>query len=123
MLLIAVVIASRCTSVGASYGVIQPYREAANWLYTQSDTIFDPKTIALTGYSDGWAVYYASRKGRRDQAQNADAWLINEERLLLHNRVYVFNFWAVDRFESALNKHYSLEQDLPKIQMKVYVKK
>ena len=127
VLLIAIIIAGNCISVGASYGVIQPYREAADWLYTQSSTIFDPKTITITTgvRHDVWVAHYVSRKGRRDPIHAISQWMIDEEKLLSYDRVYLqySHLWLFKPLETALNNHYTLEQDLPNIQMKVYVKK
>lgn len=127
-LLITIVLAINCVSVGATQGVIkEAYREAANWLYTQSNTIFDPKTITITTSNvyDAWAEYYISRKGRRDQIHVIKQGQIAEKDLLSYNRVYLqYSHTRLSKpLQSALNKHYTLEQDLPKIQMKVYVKK
>lgn len=105
------------------------YREAANWLYTQSDNIFTPGTIVVTtmgGWElEAWIHYYVERQGRRDPIHIERPWDLTAEMLLSYDTIYLYrDIYSVEQWlQSALDENYSLQADLPEIQMSVYVRK
>lgn len=124
------VLLSNCVSVGASCGPSEPYREAADWLYAETNTVFNPETIIISAMDDevlaAWEEYYITRQGRRDPLYVRSQNSLTEEDLLLYDKVYVnysnigINLWAW--LQSALNENYTLEMELSDIQMRVYTR-
>lgn len=128
--LIAMILVGNSLVAGGSCGVIwQPFREAADWLYMQSNEIFDPRTVIVTVSTDllkdGWTEYYISRQDRRDPLNVVSQYGLTSEELLSYNRVYIqYTLGTISEWlQVALDTNYTLEADLPEIQMKVYARK
>lgn len=125
-LLISVVLAGHCLMIGASGGITQPFREAADWLYLQSNTIFNSDTIIMqTCIPNSWQEYYICRQTRRDPLNVVGQDAISEEELLSYNNVYIqYSHIPISEWlQTKLNENYVLEAELPDIQIKVYMRK
>lgn len=127
---LTLVLLINCMSTISSAVSRQPYREAADWLYTQSNYIFNEDTLVMIGPSSlmllkGWNDFYITRKGQRDPVSNIFSTdQMTEEEILKYNRIYL----QYSQMEPAgwvneiLTKYYVIEIDMPEIQMRTYVK-
>ena len=125
---VGIILIFNCTSVGISSKHEQYiYRQTADWLYTQGDTIFNPETIII-GTSNstwGWQEYYVSRKGRRDPLNVTTQDRVTTEEVLAYNRIYIQYTWidVGEPLSSLLDQYYILAEDHPEVQMRVYIRK
>jgi len=112
-LLLLIIPSSLGETVQTAKKVRQPYRQAADWIYTQSNTIFNENTLILTtDWPDvvpGWMEYYVQRQGRRDPLLVISQEEIGDE-LLNYDRIYLM---ALHRsspksdIKTVLNQSYS----------------
>lgn len=119
---IAVICSLHCFSVISGYVRIQPYRESADWIYEQSNTIFNRDTIIIsTSHPESWNEYYISRKGRRDSL-NVRGMEIAEEGLTDYNRVYIqYSHSPIsEKLQKELDEDFFLESELVDLEIKVY---
>lgn len=92
-----------------------PFREAADWLYEQSNTIFlDSTLVLLPEHRDltlGWDEYYIQRQGRRDPV-NVVAQQDIGENLLDYDCIYIvtINDQPVARIRGVLEQYYTQTQ-------------
>lgn len=107
----------------------EPYREAADWLYTQSDDIFNPDTLVFVrrGWivADGWSEYYITRQGRRDPLRIATQGKTTEETLRPYSKIYLQydSAGTTPYMQALLDKDYVLTEDHADIGIRVYVRK
>lgn len=107
----------------------EPYREAADWLYTQSNYIFNEDTLIISTsvpfVVDGWNDYYISRQGRRNSLNVVSQYSLQEENIEPYNRVYLqYNHWGVNSWlQSYLNDNFKLESDKTDIKVRTYIRK
>lgn len=130
-----VVIAICIAVVGHNLTADRPYkpyeswRDAADWLYTQRDYIFNANTVVVTSAGgwekDQWQNHYISRFGRRDPLHLLGQYELTKEQLLSYNKVYLYRqVYDIDTWlQSALDENYNLEMDIPDIQIRVYTRK
>ncbi len=136
VLCVSAALAVNCLAGASSFSSDQPFREAADWLYTQVNYIFDPGTVAMTTGTvipDSWNEYYIGRCGRRDELNVTNQYKFMglgefagmEETANDYERIYIaeMNEPILPVTQEYLNQYYDLEQDLPELQMKVYVRK
>lgn len=132
VLCVSAALAVNCLTGVSSFGS-EPFRESADWLYTQSNYIFDPSTVVMTTYeiiSVPWNEYYIGRCGRRDKLNVTDQYaflsLTNDEKME-YNRIYLavnsVNLPILPDMQEYLDQYYDLEQNLPELMMQVYVRK
>lgn len=73
--------------------VREPWRQAADWIYAQSNYIFSSNTIILTTadqqVNSGWEKYYIERQGRRDALPVVTIWEISGQQLKKYDRIYL----------------------------------
>lgn len=112
-----------------------PFREAADWIYTQSNYIFNEDTIILKASNwggEGWEEYYITRQGRREpikvfvqHALTKSEESITPEEILNYSKIYVqySNDTIRPRLQTVLDDNYILEVDKTDIQVKVYNRK
>ncbi len=115
-----------CLSIVPSASAVwQPYRQAADWLYTQANYIYNSDTIILSSTIEAaWNEYYISKQGVRDLLNVLWAYEAAPEEILQYNRVYV-QYSHVDipsSIKQLLDENYIIESDLPDIQVSVYIK-
>lgn len=75
----------------------EPWRESADWLYTQSDYVFNRDTVIFNMIgaecTEGWIDYYVTQKGRRDKLHIESAWALTRDAVQLliqqNKRVYI----------------------------------
>lgn len=101
----------------------EPYREAADWIYTQSNDIFNDDTLIVTSglcANEGWNDYYFSRKGRRDALNVKNCSILAEEDLKnKYKRIYVFSY--IDHYlQGILDENYSLSFEQADVRVKIY---
>lgn len=109
----------------------EPYREAADWIYTQSNYIFNKDSIVIVSnneiVTEGWNEYYVARQGRQDQINVASQHELTEDAVLPFARIYLVSIHGHDKIESwlqnYLKEYYTLETDRTDIKVKVYVRK
>lgn len=128
VLWLVLLLAANCVVGATTCGVTyQPYRQAADWLYTQSDTIFNSDTviIATISFEKGWEDYYIERRGRRDALNVVNQYACTPETLDSYNRIYVqYTHIAVSEWlQTYLDENFTLEFDDTSIQMRSYVRK
>ena len=106
---------------------IQPFRQAADWLYTQSNSIFNDDTLVVTtmGYDDAWNEYYISQKGRRDLLNVKNQYELDFSAQEKYNRIYLqYSQSKVSvKLQNFLKENYILESDKRDIQVKTYIHK
>lgn len=104
----------------------EPYREAADWLYTRTDDIFNPDTLVFVrrGWmvADGWSEYYITRQGRRDALKTATQGKTTEESLRPYNRIYLQydSAGTTPYMQALLDRDYVLTEDHADIGIRVY---
>ena len=125
---ISVILVWNCISVPLIS--VQPYREQADWLYTQSNDIFDPTTavVMTSGLEEPWREYYVSREGRRDALDilitDPVDFISRSEDGGGYNKVYVlYSHIPMDAsFSTYLAQNYMLQEDIPQLQLSVYTR-
>lgn len=105
----------------------EPYREAADWIYTQN-YIFNDDTVVIVvkadSVADGWNEYYISRKGKRDKLNVISQYIIYEEGISKYNKIYLYYSGKVaGKLQSVLNEEFVLETDQKDIKVRVYNRK
>lgn len=106
----------------------EPYREAADWIYSQDD-IFDPGTVIVVrrGWvvESGWNEYYVTRQGRRDPLNTTTQGRVGDEELRSYQKVYLLHDAAgtTPRVQAILDDAFTLTQDLPELGLRVYERK
>ena len=107
----------------------EPYREAADWIYTQGNYIFNSNTTILFTASDeameAWTEYYVEMQGRRDPLNVIQQSSFTLEDVEAYDRIYVnYNHTAISsELQQLLNEYYSLEQNNTNVNVSVYVRK
>lgn len=125
-LLIGMILAGHCLLTGASTGMIQPFRESADWLYMQSNDIFNSDTVIMqTCIPNPWQEYYICRQSRRDPLNVVGQDVLSEEELIFYNKVYVqySHIPISESLQTTLDENYVLEAELPDIQIREYIRK
>lgn len=104
----------------------EQFRESANYLYQQTNYIYNDDTIAITTISpvEGWNDYYMTQKGRRDQV-NVTNQNIALETLDQFNRIYVVYYHdsIKPELQAYLSESFTLETDETEVGVKVYLRK
>lgn len=126
-----IVLFLNCFSVVSTLGSTETYREAADWIYTQSDNIFDDKTLIImvqTVYDsldEGWQEYYITRQGRRDALNVINQYNVQQDDLLKYDKIYLQYSHGniLPWINSFLNENYQLEIDNQYIKVMVYTRK
>ena len=131
-LFICIVLIWNCCQNVPTAATTMPYREAADWIYTQSNYIFNSDTAIVTtnsSNSGAWNEYYMGRKGRRDEL---DILITDQIDFVnrcndgeLYNKVYLYEQqWPLEWYAwSYLTENYDLEETKPEISLSVYTRK
>ncbi len=128
-LFFAIVLTLNCLGVISTSKSSEPFREAADWIYTQSNYIFNADTLIISNavalVKDGWNEYYITRQGRRDDIGIVTQYEINAEQILEYNRIYVqySHSATLSNLQSVLDDNYNLLIDNKNIKVKVYSRK
>lgn len=117
-----------CVPYAATYSFNQPFREAADWIYTQTHYIFSEETLILLNGSEeamrGFDQYYLTRNGRRDNL-NVAVQFWGVETLAEYERIYVVNLQnkILPNVQQFLSENYDLVEDKQDVHVKVYERK
>lgn len=117
-----------CVPYAATYSFNQPFREAADWIYTQVNYIFSDETLILLNGSEeamrGFDQYYLTRNGRRDRL-NVAVQLWGVETLAEYDRIYVVDLHnqLLSNIQQFLSENYNLVEDKQNVHVKVYERK
>lgn len=132
------VITSSTTQLLSSYSLTsrtsEPYRESADWLYQQSNYIFNDTTLIIIGNNlaangdavkSGWSEYYITRQGRRDPLNIYSANSLNGDAVLQYERVYISYLTDIPLWlHRLLDEHYTVVEDnYSKLRLKTFIRK
>lgn len=122
-----------CLSViSTSKSTSHPYREAADWIYSQNNFIFNNDTMIILGGGnagsivDGFITYYITRQGRRDLINVIDQNCIeNKNEILDYSKIYIqySHHSVLPDVQVILDEYYTLESDRKDIKVRVYNRK
>lgn len=112
-------------SVGTS--TRQPYRGAADWLYSQANYIYNNDTLILSSNEKevvrGWNDYYLTRQGSRDAVHVASAQTISMEDLMKYRQIYFITLHgsiATQELVDTLASEYHIVGGQPEYGITVY---
>ena len=121
-----------CISYAETFSIGQPYREAADWIYTQANYIYNNDTAILIPVREegaqGFNQYYLARNGRREQlnALSQESLLenIDVQTLLKYTRIYIVNInqKIAPNIQQVLSDNYTVVSNQQKIGISVYEK-
>lgn len=105
----------------------EPFREAADWIYTQDQNIFDDSTVIVYAGSTGgtaWEQHYLRREGARDPLNAVSQDLTTNEELVQYDRIYTFALHSSIAYgiQAMLNEQYVVETEMPDLGVYVYVR-
>lgn len=108
----------------------EPFRQAADWLYSQGGYIYNSDTLVLctpwpSPVINGWNEYYLTRQGIRDEINVAGQGEISLEDVSRYERIYLFaphHVKANQQLLELLNKHYQQVDLRPNENITVYEK-
>lgn len=107
--------------------VTEPYREAADWIYTQNNYIFNRDTVIIAndhyGAKRGTIEYYIERQGRRDPLNYYHNSEITADELINYNRIYFWKTSIPSSYQNVLKEFYELDTKKEDIRILVYQKK
>lgn len=118
-----------CLVVMSTSKSTEVHRETADWLYQQSNYIFNDSTIIITTNPEtvrsGWDEYYITRQGRRDFLNTASQEELSREEVLQYDRIYVsyLHRGISPWLQTLLNENYTVAEDRSDLQMRTYVRK
>ncbi len=123
-LFIAVIMGFNCWSYGIrAQFMLEPNKDAADWIYTQINTIFLDDTVILAPkhVDVGWEKYYIERQGRRDPLHVVCQADIEKEELLAYDTVFTITPLR-EELQRTLDEMYTLEVDNTTAAAKLYVR-
>lgn len=112
---IGICLSLNCVSKISTSGSSETWRESANWIYQQTNHIFNEDTLIVVTENNygrtGWCEYYVTRQGRRDPLNVLTQGSLDKESLLQYNRIYLVTLHAglASWLKSALNESYTLK--------------
>lgn len=110
----------------------EPYREAADYIYAQSNYIFNGDTVLISTSAikeeanwekNGWLEYYITKQGRRDKINLITQYDFNKNNSKTYRRIYLaylHNGKLSDQTEALLNQFFELKSDNKKLRVKTY---
>lgn len=108
----------------------EPFKNAADWIYTQSNYIFNDDTLIICSQSlvpavDGWSEYYVERQGRRDPLNIVSKYEVTADELMQNKYIYLqyIHNDALLWIKDFLSENYKLVTDKTDVKVKVYVRK
>ena len=128
-LFVSIVLSLNCLASIAVVSVPQT-KAAADWLYSQSNYIFNDSTLIITtmdeGAKNGWNNYYLTRQGRRDNLKIFSQYSVElKDEIEKYDRIYLYYYHEepIDYIAQELNEKYILESNYSNISMSVYKRK
>lgn len=113
----------------------EPYRETADFIYAQSNDIFNDDTVLISTSGvreeanwekNGWLEYYITKQGRRDKINLITQYDFNKNNPKTYSRIYLaylHNDKLTDKTEALLNQFFELKSDNKKLRVKTYVRR
>jgi len=130
VLFFAILLSVNCIVTMSSAKSSEPYKEAADWIYTQSDYIFNDQTLIITTIgnhaTNAWREYYITRQGRRDALNVVlQSHIKNYNDILQYGRIYLqyIHKAPASSLQAVLNEYYVLETDNKDVKVRVYARK
>lgn len=124
--IVGILMLINCVVSAPTCGKSQPFRESAEWLYTQSNEIYNKDTLVVTtiGHYSAWQDYYVTRCGRRDSLNIVNQKTVNEDFLNGYNVIYLqYSHMAVtDGLQTLLDRNFSLDSDMNNYNLRKYVR-
>lgn len=128
-----------CLSTISTQLSYEPYREAADWLYSQTD-IFNKETVIIAqdgAFIDGsdinidrsWNEYYITRQGRRNSLNIIESIHLTEQDMQKYDKVYCqYAYWFSSYFflpwlQKYLDENFDLVLDNSEVHVRYYVRK
>lgn len=92
----------------------EPYKEAADWLYNQTATIYKPTTLVIdcedVNSNKAWYSYYLTKEGLRDDINCVSYYEVDMETLTNYEKIYVVHlhgaFEENEQLERILSQYY-----------------
>lgn len=109
----------------------EPYREAANWLYDQTKTIYKDTTLVLDCEgpltSQTWYKHYLTQEGKRADINCVSFMELDASTLLEYDRIFLVklhgSFELTDDLEYVLSNEYEVIKTKSNYKITVYDKK
>lgn len=105
---------SMVVTLNSANNVRQPYRAAADWLYSQNDYIYNDTTLVMSNDADsvvtGWDEYYMQKQGEREPLNVVSHYNIEPEELIKYERIYYIHLqgsWLRSELRDVLNQKFS----------------
>lgn len=104
----------------------QPYKASADWLYSQSNDVFNDSTIIIAAGSkpaiDGWEQYYITQQGRRDPLNVVSQYDIDVNFISQYDVIYVQYIHSAlsTLLQEYLEENYVLLMDDVNLQIRAY---
>jgi len=117
------------SSGSSSTRTSEPYREAADYIYTESNYIFNKGTLIINArggtVTKGWIDYYITRLHRRDPLNVVSQDEIKPDEILQYDRIYMVyvSKGPSSALQTVLNENYKLQTDNKAEKVRVYVRK
>ncbi len=109
---------------------VQPYREAADWLYQQANEIYNDDTAIIVtsdAVRDGWYEYYLTKQGRRDPVNcYSQSEILNHDKDLRNYHTLYVQYSHVkvkQSFSDILTRDFDLQADHKNLNLCVYTRK
>ena len=121
------VLVINCFVNGPGSGFNQPYLAAADWIYTDINSIFNPDSaVVFTSYWwDAFKEYCIEKQGIRDPLNVIAQRDVTEELMADYNRLYVQ--YSQDpigvQLQTILDRDFVLETANPELETNIYVRK
>ncbi len=116
-----------CFSVVINTKSRDAYREAADWIYSQGNHIFNEETVVLStsSFTDAWNEYYIQQQCRRDNLNVKKQSEFDETSAEIYDRIYIeYNHTEMSsNLQEILKKYYTQEQNNSDVKVSVYVRK
>ncbi len=100
VLLLALIVLSWPGLTDTAKKVREPYRQVADWLYKQSNNIYNHSTLILATDEEpvvlGWKVYYLEQQGRRDPIRAIGQEQLTVQELEGVKRIYLVHIHALE---------------------------
>lgn len=125
-LFLAILCFFNCFSVIEASKSREPWRESADWVYSQGNYIFNNETVILTTTAaEEWSKYYIERKGRRDPLNIIGSREFSKDDINQYNRIYLnYNHTEISSdLQRILDEYYILDQNDSNVNVSVYVRK
>lgn len=131
---LTVILFFNCVSTVSNHTFKQPFREAADWIYTKTNYIYNEDTLVFVPYvedtAQGFNHYYLARQGRREllnvMAQyKVTGEMTTGEDVLQYDCIILANISsnASQSVRDALDQYYDLVEENQDLRVQIYQRK